>query len=342
MGTPFAGRNRSELEIDDRVLHQSARAARRRVGRSVVPRAPAARTRQTTLERIRARRRPVRDGRASDDTPARPEPDARLPGDDGPAQPGLGAVSAEVRAPRHDSATEIVHEKGWAKFDLLLGMSQRQNGLNTTWEYSTELFDDATVKRIACHFEKLLESDRRRPDRPISRLPMLLEEERQVILSAGPRPRPSSRRTCWSRTVRSVGKARRPRRTPSCSTERDVRTASSNERANRLAHRLRDLGVGPGRLVGIYMEKSLDLVTPCSPSSRPGGICPARSDVSRRPHRVHARGARRPVVIVTEAGLAPPIDALDEDRVVLRMGRARPRVGETRFRLWRRPMTSPT
>ena len=42
---------------------------------------------------------------------------------------------------------------------------------------------DATVKRIACHFEKLLESIVDDPDLPISRLPMLLEEEREVILS---------------------------------------------------------------------------------------------------------------------------------------------------------------
>ena len=55
-------------------------------------------------------------------------------------------------------ATELVHEKGWSKFDLLLGMSERKNGLNTTWEYSTELFTPATVERIVGHFRTLAES----------------------------------------------------------------------------------------------------------------------------------------------------------------------------------------
>ena len=50
--------------------------------------------------RVRARRRPLRDGRARDLARTRLEPDARLPGDDGAAQPGVGAQAAEVRAGR--------------------------------------------------------------------------------------------------------------------------------------------------------------------------------------------------------------------------------------------------
>src|SRR5207253_5441256 len=50
---------------------------------------------------------------------------------------------------------EISHEKGWSKFDVLLGMSERTTGLNTTWEYSTELFQEATILRMMDHFRAL-------------------------------------------------------------------------------------------------------------------------------------------------------------------------------------------
>src|SRR5207249_2560742 len=70
--------------------------------------------------------------------------------------------------PRGVTATELVHEKGWAKFDLLLGMSQRPAGLNTTWEYSSELFDPSTAVRMGRHFEKLLESIAANPENSIS------------------------------------------------------------------------------------------------------------------------------------------------------------------------------
>jgi len=173
--------------------------------------------------------------------------------------------------PKGTTATELVHEKGWAKFDLLLGMSQRPNGLNTTWEYSTELFDDTTAVRIGRHFEKLLESIVEHPDRPISRLPMLLDEERQVILSK------------WSRAPRTFPQDRLVKdlfeewagRTPDAEAvvfagER-MTYRQLDERANRLARRLQRNGVGPGQLVGIYMRKSLDLVTAVLAVVKAGG-----------------------------------------------------------------------
>src|SRR5207302_93325 len=98
--------------------------------------------------------------------------------------------------PRGVTATELVYEKGFAKFDLLLGMSLRSNGLNTTWEFSTELFERETAERIAAHFGKLAESVVAQPDTPVSRLPMLLDEERTRIV------------THWAGAPAPVGAAR--------------------------------------------------------------------------------------------------------------------------------------
>ena len=113
--------------------------------------------------------------------------------------------------PRGTTATEVVHEKGWSKFDVLLGMSERQNGLNTTWEYSTELFEDSTIKRMMSHFRQLIASAVDDPDRPLSRLSLLTPDERSKILvdwaGAG---RARSRRAVRSRSC----SRRRLQRTP--------------------------------------------------------------------------------------------------------------------------------
>ena len=175
--------------------------------------------------------------------------------------------------PRGVTATELVHEKGWAKFDLLLGMSQRPTGLNTTWEYSTELFDDATAVRHRSPLREAARVDRRQiRTAPISRLPMLLDEERAAILSrlvegAGRVPAGQARQGA----VRGLGAAHaRRRRGRVRGRAADVREL--DERANRLAHRLRRLGVGPGTLVGIYMDEvARPRRRPCSASIKAGG-----------------------------------------------------------------------
>ena len=98
------------------------------------------RTRQTTLSAFEHADVPYEMGRgASDDTAARPSQTPVFQVMMVLHNPDWERVRPKFE-PRGTNATEIVHEKGWAKFDLLLGMSQRANGLNTTWEYSTELF----------------------------------------------------------------------------------------------------------------------------------------------------------------------------------------------------------
>jgi amino acid adenylation domain-containing protein len=157
-------------------------------------------------------------------------------------------------------ATQITHEKGWSKFDLLLGMSERQTGLNTTWEYSTELFSLPTMTRMTEHFRTLAESAANNPDRPLSRLSMLSEQERSKVLlawNAHPEalPERESIKELFEDQVR-----RTPEATAIVFGDGRLTFDECNRRANRIAWRLREQGVGPGTLVAIMMEKSLDLV----------------------------------------------------------------------------------
>jgi amino acid adenylation domain-containing protein len=156
---------------------------------------------------------------------------------------------------------EISHEKGWAKFDLLVGMSERTTGLNTTWEYSTELFKPASVARMMEHFGTLAESVAASPDRPISRLSMLSESERAKVLVSwnsrhrDPLPERESIKELFEEQV-----DRTPDATAVAFRGEHVSFGELNTRANRVASLLRSHGVGPGTLVGVMMEKSLDLL----------------------------------------------------------------------------------
>src|SRR2546423_13815915 len=69
-----------------------------------------------------------------------------------------------------------------AKFDLLLSMRETPEGLGGSLEYSTDLFDESTIERMARHFERLLEGIVADPEQRIGELPLLSDVERHQLL----------------------------------------------------------------------------------------------------------------------------------------------------------------
>ncbi len=166
---------------------------------------------------------------------------------------------------------------GTAKFDLTLAMNETPGGLAGAFEYNTDLFDARTIERMIGHFRTLLESIAADPEQRVSRLGLLTGEERSEILDrfsheAGSVPGtvPGDRGPESIQRERPLVDSPRPaciherfeaqvRRTPeaeaivheSCR----VTYAALNRRANRLAHHLRTLGVGPETRVGLYLDR---------------------------------------------------------------------------------------
>ncbi|WP_052391105.1 non-ribosomal peptide synthetase [Streptomyces sp. NRRL B-24484] len=133
-------------------------------------------------------------------------------------------------------------------------------GLRIAYEYDRDLFEQATVERLHGHLTRLLAGAAADPALPVSRLPLLTgEEERQL---AG-----------WNATglelpaVATVADlvAQQAERTPDAVAlvlgGEQVGYRELDRRANRLAHRLVGLGVGPGDRVGVLLERSPALVT---------------------------------------------------------------------------------
>jgi amino acid adenylation domain-containing protein len=258
IGTPFAARNRTELES---MVGYFINPLALRLDLSGDPTFMEliARARETTLEAF-----------AHADVPYESVVRATNPQRDLSQTPVFQAMMVfhnpawQTERPKFEPegirCVEISHEKGWSKFDVLLGMSERTTGLNTTWEYSTELFTPATVQRMMAHFRVLAESAGSSANRPISRLSMLSEAERARLLiswdaNRQPLPRRETIKGLFEEQV-----ARAPGAPAIVFDGERLTFDELNRRANRIAWLLRDRGVGPGALVGILMQKSLDLV----------------------------------------------------------------------------------
>ncbi|MDB4994866.1 MAG: pcbAB, partial [Myxococcaceae bacterium] len=156
---------------------------------------------------------------------------------------------------RHVEASASV-----AKFDLTLFVTPHDDGYTLQWEYNTDLFDAATIDRVAAHFETLLESIAAAPEQKVSALPLLSPPEQHQLL------------VTWNATGAEYARdetlhgriEQQARATPDAvAVECDGRAWSYrelDERGNRLAHHLRLRGVGPEVPVGICVERSLEMV----------------------------------------------------------------------------------
>ncbi len=147
-----------------------------------------------------------------------------------------------------------------AKFDLTLELAEADTGLRGELRYATDLFDAATIARMAGHFSNLLEGIVADPTTAVGELPLLSTAERQQLLvqcheRAADYPRDGCIHQLFEQQVRA-----NPDAIALVFENTSLTYAELNARANQLAHQLIALGVGPEVPVGICLERSLELV----------------------------------------------------------------------------------
>ena len=144
-------------------------------------------------------------------------------------------------------------------FDLSLEI--RLNGLGPycTLNYNPDLFDESTIQRMLGHYQTILEAVVRNPNTPVSRLPILTEAERHALLVEWNETRADFPRTCVHRVFEEQVR-RTPEATALVYEDRALTYAELNAEANRLAHALKSLGVGPNVTVGLCIERSIEMV----------------------------------------------------------------------------------
>nr|VFJ54101.1 MAG: amino acid adenylation domain-containing protein/thioester reductase domain-containing protein [Candidatus Kentron sp. FM] len=150
-------------------------------------------------------------------------------------------------------------DNGTAKFDLYLGLEEKPEGIGGYIQYSTDLFDAPTISRMIGHFRTLLEGIVANPGQRISRLPLLTEPERHRLLEWNDTATDYPRNAC----IHGLFEARAettPQAVAVVFEDQSLTYAALNQKANGLAHYLQTLGVKPGVLVGICIERSLEMV----------------------------------------------------------------------------------
>ncbi len=147
-----------------------------------------------------------------------------------------------------------------SKFDLSLDVWETPEGVAGSFEYNTDLFDHATITRMIGHFLTLLAGIASDPDQRISELPLLTEAERHQILwewNDTDTEYPTDK--CVHHLFEEQAE-RTPDAVAVVSENRQVTYSELNARANRLAHHLMSLGVGPEAPVGICMERCAEVI----------------------------------------------------------------------------------
>jgi amino acid adenylation domain-containing protein/FkbM family methyltransferase len=146
-----------------------------------------------------------------------------------------------------------------AQFDLSLTMTEMEGELIGSLDYNTDLFDPASIRRMAGHIQTLTESLIATPEETVSQLSMLTEAEQQLMAE-------------WAHTSVDHGQSEI---LPELFEQQASRTQEEialwfedgkltydelNRRANRLAHWLQAQGIGPDVLVGVVLERSVEMV----------------------------------------------------------------------------------
>ena len=147
-----------------------------------------------------------------------------------------------------------------AKFDLTLFISERDKGLCATFNYATDLFNAATIERIASHYLTLLKAIIDNPEQSIASLPLLSDGERAQLA------RWNKTATDFPKTagIQQLFEARTqaaPQAVAITDNHSQISYGALNRRANQLAHYLIAQGTARGTLVGLCMERSIDAVT---------------------------------------------------------------------------------
>ena len=165
----------------------------------------------------------------------------------------------DVDAP--DLDVELLRiDNGTSKFDLSVVVVEAGDRLITTVEYSTDLFDPSTPVRLLESYKVLLEAIAEEPRRKISQLPLITPSERnRIVVEWNDTDRDFPRDHC----IQELFEAQVEQTPDAVSVvfeDQQLSYQELNRRANQLAHYLQRLGVGPEVLVGVMVERSLEMI----------------------------------------------------------------------------------
>ena len=212
-------------------------------------------------------------------------------------------------------------DPGAAEVDVHLMLVERADTIDGVLTYRTDLYDPSTIERLQRQLDRLLEAAVADLDCPVSRLALLDDDERHRLIVE------------WNRTARAYPAdatlhelvarqaAGAPDRIALVAGDATLTYGELDRRADALAARLRGLGVGPGSIVGIAMERSPEVIVGYLAALKAGGAYLPLSVTDPRERLAFMVADAGVSVVVTQAadasavaGLGAPVVEIDRAR----------------------------
>lgn len=220
-------------------------------------------------------------------------------------------------------------ESGCAIYDLVLSLVDSGKGLQGSLEYNTDLFERRTIERLIGHFTALLKESVSNPAKSINQLEILTASERLHILhvwnDTGVDREPG---TCLHQLFEQQATLV-PEAIAVVFEESSLTYRELNDQANQLAHCLLAQEIGPDVLVGICMERSLDLVVALLAVLKAGGaFVPLDPDYPSERLAFMLEDAQCPVVL-TQTHVRARLSATAVKTICITAGRSPSHLGCT-------------
>ena len=158
------------------------------------------------------------------------------------------------------SVSPLEFDTGTAQFDLAVHLYEGDEELRGHFEYNTDLFDAPAINRMVKHFQTLLEGIVSNPEQCISDLPLLSEAERHQLLVDWNNTRVEYPKDLCIHQLFEAQAEHTPDAVAVVFEGKQFTYRELNRRANQLAHYLQSMGVGTEVLVGIAVERSIEMV----------------------------------------------------------------------------------
>ena len=229
------------------------------------------------------------------------------------AQPRLGSLSLTPIGVAYETAN----------YDLTLSIAENPDGLRMSLQYNTDLFEAWSAHGMLVNLEVLLEAIAKEPDRRLSQLPILTAPERERLLVEWNRTEAEYPRET---TVHRMFEGQVERTPDAVAVEFEGKRLTYGElngRSNQLARHLRSLGVGPEVLVALCLERSLDMVVALFGILKAGGAYLPLDPNYPDERLAFMLEDAKPPVVVTDRRLAKKLPGRGARMVLLDGDRAR-------------------
>jgi len=209
-------------------------------------------------------------------------------------------------------------DTGTAKFDLTCTLIPAENsGFTTSFEYNTDLFEAATIRRMLDSFHSILAAVAANPEQRLAELPLLSDQERHKVLVEWNATRSEYPREKGIHQLIEARAEAEPEGIAVVQGSNKLSYRELNQRANQLAHYLRRRGIGADVPVGVCLENSMELLVALLGVLKAGGAClPLDPEYPRERLQWMLEDSKAPVLLSRE-GLLPELASAHTERICL-------------------------